>query len=228
MWDATSGGAQIQNLTLEQSGGVPTNRISSVSSGKTTLNYSYDAAGNVINDGLHSYTYDGENRLVALDATAAQYGHDQQNRRVKKTTGGLSVQYVGQGAQVMAEYNGTSGALLTEYIYNGSRMLAKVESGVTSYFLSDRLSVRLTLDGSGNVIGRQAHLPFGEDFAESGTQQKQHFTTYERDSESGIDYAVNRYYRTDVGRFTSVDPILDNGFKARKAIGYIEARTIKE
>src|ERR1041384_505651 len=182
VWDATSGGPQIQNLNMEQSGGVPTNRISRVSSGKTTLNYSYDAAGNVTNDGTHSYTYDGENRLVALDATAAQYGYDQQNRRVKKTTGGLSVQYVWQGAQVMAEYNGTSGALLTEYIYNGSRMLAKVESGVTSYFLSDRLSVRLTLDGSGNVIGRQAHLPFGEDFAESGAQQKQHFTGYERDS----------------------------------------------
>jgi hypothetical protein len=47
-----------------------------------------------------------------------------------------------------------------------------------------------TLDASGSVVGRQAHLPFGEGFAESGTQQKQHFTTYERDSKSGTDYAV--------------------------------------
>ena len=87
---------------------MPTNRISSVSSGKTTLNYSYDAAGNVINDGLHSYSYDGENRLVALDAAAAQYSYDQQNRRVKKTAGGLTVQYVWQGAQAITEYNGGS------------------------------------------------------------------------------------------------------------------------
>jgi hypothetical protein len=33
--------------------------------------------------------------------------------------------------------------------------------------------------------GGQGHLPFGEDFGESGTQQKHHFTSYERDSESG-------------------------------------------
>jgi RHS repeat-associated protein len=207
VWDATSGGAQIQNLTLEMSNSVPTNRISSVGSGKTTVNYSYDAAGNVTNDGSHSYTYDAENRLVAMDSTAAQYGYDQQNQRVKKTTGGVTVQYVWQGSQVFAEYNGSSGALLTEYVYSGSRLLAKVESGATSYFLNDRLSVRLMLDGSGNVVGRQAHLPYGEDFASSGTQDKHHLTHYERDSESGTDYAMRRQYGNAVGRFMQVDPI---------------------
>jgi hypothetical protein len=45
----------------------------------------------------------------------------------------------------------------------------------------DALSARLLLDTSGNVIGRQSHLPFGEDFAESGIQEKHHFTSYERD-----------------------------------------------
>ena len=41
-------------------------------------------------------------------------------------------------------------------------MIAKVASGSTQYFLSDRLSARLVLDSSGNVSGRQGHLPFGE------------------------------------------------------------------
>src|SRR6185312_9637941 len=94
------------------------------------------------------------------------------------------------------------------------RMIAKLASGTTSYFLSDRLSGRLTLDGSGNVAGRQAHLPYGEDFAESGTQQKHHFTSYERDSESGTDYAVNRQYNQSVGRFVSADPYKAKGGKA--------------
>jgi RHS repeat-associated protein len=61
------------------------------------------------------------------------------------------------------------------------------------------------LDASGNVIGRQAHLPFGEDFAESGTQDKHHFTSYERDGESGLDYAVNRHMQSVVGRFLQAD-----------------------
>jgi RHS repeat-associated protein len=74
------------------------------------------------------------------------------------------------------------------------------------YLLSDRLSVRVMLDGSGNVIGRQAHLPYGEDFAESGTQQKHHFTSYERDAESWLDYAISRMYSSGLGRFMQSDP----------------------
>src|SRR5437773_9677785 len=29
--------------------------------------YTYDAAGNMINDGNHTYTYDAENRLISAD-----------------------------------------------------------------------------------------------------------------------------------------------------------------
>jgi RHS repeat-associated protein len=85
-------------------------------------------------------------------------------------------------------------------------MIAKVDSGATQYFLSDRLSTRLVMDTAGNAIGRQATLPFGEDFAESGTQEKHHFTSYERDGESLTDYAVTRQYASIVGRFMRVDP----------------------
>ena len=63
------------------------------------------------------------------------------------------------------------------------------------------------LDTTGNVLGRQSHLPFGEDFAENGTQEKHHFTQYERDSEAGTEYAVNRQYAMSVGRFMRVDPV---------------------
>lgn len=70
----------------------------------------------------------------------------------------------------------------------------------------------MTLDASGNVLGRQAHLPFGEDFGESGTQEKHHFTSYERDSESGLDYAINRGYSAGVGRLQSADPYKASGY----------------
>ena len=73
------------------------------------------------------------------------------------------------------------------YIYTGT-IIAKVTSGNTQYLLADRLSVGVILDSAGNVIGRQGHLPFGEDFGESGTQEKHHFTSYERDGESGLDF----------------------------------------
>src|SRR5262249_29623819 len=67
------------------------------------------------------------------------------------------------------------------------------------------LSVRVLTDRSGNVVGRQAHLPFGEDFAESNTQEKHHLTSYERDSEDGTDYAMNRQCLANIGRFMQPD-----------------------
>ncbi len=202
VWDAVSGGNQIQTVTLQQSGGVPTNQIATVNA----VGYSYDAAGNVTGDGAHSYVYDAENRVVSIDGGGAQYAYDHRNWRVKKIASGATTHYIWEGGQVLAEHSGAGGNLV-DYVYAGGKMIAKVAGGSTQYFISDRLSVRMTVDSSGNVIGRQAHLPFGEDFAESGNQEKHHFTTYERDGESGLDYGVNRYYSASPGRFNSVDPL---------------------
>ena len=148
-------------------------------SNKTQLyeyNYSYDASGNVINDGVHAYTYDAENRLVSVDAGAtAQYVYEYQNRRVKKISAGAITHYVWEGSQCIAEHNGSTGAVLADYISSGHRIVAKISGGATIYILSDNLSTSLVMDASGNVIGRQRHLPFGEDFAES-SQQENHIS----------------------------------------------------
>ncbi len=165
----------IQTITLEQSGGVPTNRITSVTSG-STVNYSYDAAGNVTNDGVHSYSYDAENRLVSVDGGAtAQYKYDHQNRRVTKIVGSAWTHYIWEGAQVISEHDATTAystnptyqvkSARLDYVYAGARMIhsrqraSSTAPWTTQYYLSDRLSVRMTLDNSGNVLGRQAHLP---------------------------------------------------------------------
>lgn len=38
-------------------------------------------------------------------------------------------------------------------------------------------------------------------------QQKYKFAGYERDSETGLDYAIARYYNSRFGRFMSPDPM---------------------
>jgi len=223
VWQSLFGGTPIQTVTLEQSGGAPTNRITTVTNNGTPSNYLYDAAGNVTNDGVHTYQYDADNRLVSVDSGAtAQYKYDHQNCRVSKIIGSTWTHYVWQDWQVITEHDATTGyttnptyqvsSARVDYIYSGSRMISSRErasSGgtwTTKYYLRDRLSTRLVLDASGSVIGRQAHLPFGEDFGESGSQQKHHFTSYERDGESVTDYALNRQYSQNVGRFSRVDP----------------------
>jgi RHS repeat-associated protein len=63
-------------------------------------------------------------------------------------------------------------------------------------------------DGNGTFKGAQDHLPFGED-ANTGTGQteKPRFTNYERDAESGTDYAINRQHQYSSGRLMQPDPV---------------------
>ncbi|MEK6288882.1 MAG: RHS repeat-associated core domain-containing protein [Acidobacteriota bacterium] len=199
--------------------------VTEIEAYQSATNYSYDAAGNVTNDGAHTYSYDAENRVVSVDNGAtASYKYDHQNRRVSKAVGSSLTHYVWQGSQVIAEHDATTPlpgygqppyqvqSARVDYVYAGGKMVYSRQrtssTGAWSerYYLSDRLSTRLVLDGLGNVIGRQAHLPFGEDFAESGTQEKHHFTSYERDGESSTDYAVSRQHSGNVGRFMTADP----------------------
>ncbi|MFY9607489.1 MAG: RHS repeat-associated core domain-containing protein, partial [Blastocatellia bacterium] len=227
----------IQTITVEQSGGVPTNRIASVTNNGSTVNYTYDAGGNVTNDGAQAYTYDAENRVVSVDGGAtAEYRYDHQNRRVSKTVGSIWTHYVWEGAQVIGEHDATTAystnptyqvkSARLDYVYVGARMIhsrqraSSIAPWTTRYYLSDRLSVRMTLDNSGNVSGRQAHLPFGEDFGESGTQEKHHFANYEREGESALDYSVNRWYSSSLGRFLSVDPVIGTGPQKTNRYGY--------
>jgi len=159
----------------------------------------------VTSDGSHSYVYDAENRVTSVDGSTATYSHDHRNWRVKKVVGSSITHYVWEAGRVLAEHNGATGLRLWITYAWPEQWLQKCNQAAPQLLLSDRQSVRMTLDGRDNVTGRQAHLAFGEDLAESGTQEKHHFTSYERDAESNQDYAVNRFHNFNVGRFSSAD-----------------------
>ncbi len=48
------------------------NQINYITSNGVNLNYQYDLAGNLINDGTHSYQWDAEGRLASVDGVAGQ------------------------------------------------------------------------------------------------------------------------------------------------------------
>lgn len=79
---------------------------------------------------------------------------------------------------------------------------------------------RIIAERTGALAGIKHHdyLPFGEElFAGQGGRTSQQgyspdsirakFTQKERDSETGLDYSIDRYYSSAQGRFTSVDPL---------------------
>src|SRR5579883_2214117 len=172
--------------------------------------YSYDASGNMTNDGINTLVYDAENHLVSATNGGASgtYTYDGNGLRVKKVSGSNNTVYIFSGSKVIAEYdNGVAvGSPSREYIYSGSALLAKIDSSGTKYYHQDHLSNRMVTDASGTKVAEMGHFPYGESWY-NATSDKLVFTTYERDSESGNDYAQARYHVSGLGRFSSPDPI---------------------
>jgi RHS repeat-associated protein len=78
----------------------------------------------------------------------------------------------------------------------------------TVYYHGDHLgSARALTDTGGNVMWSATYLPFGQEWNPQITVNHYKFTGYERDGESGNDYAVARYFSSQYGRFTSPDPL---------------------
>jgi len=207
----TAGSAPSSSLTFTNSGGGNSNQ---------PLGYSFDASGNMTVEPLsppNDMTYDGENRMTGFTGNGGTgaYTYDGNGLRVVKALqGGTTTVSIFVGSTVIAEYdNGAAPASPSrEYIYNGAGgdttgLLAMISSGVTTYYHQDHLSVRLTTNGSGTIVTQEGHFPFGELWYQSGSSNKWVFTSYDRDSESGFDYSLARYYDSRTGTFCSADPL---------------------
>ncbi|HLA77180.1 MAG TPA: RHS repeat-associated core domain-containing protein [Vicinamibacteria bacterium] len=86
---------------------------------------------------------------------------------------------------------------------------------VVEYYHLDAVgNVRIVTNQTGQVVERHDYLPFGEECLTppctpiQGTNTRK-FTGKERDAETGLDYFGARYYGSKIGRFTTVDPVLD-------------------
>jgi len=194
-------------LTFYGSNGVVTNRIDG---------WSYNAAGNLLNDQINNYTYDAENRIATLNS-APQYIYDAEGRRVAKTNSSgapTSVYVLGLGGEQVTELNGSGGWVHTNVFAGGGRLLATYEGpagpspNTYHYHLTDWLGTnRMQANASGNQEEVCYSYPFGDGLLCKGTvdSTEHHFTGKERDTESGNDYFFARYYTSDLGRFLTPD-----------------------
>jgi len=80
----------------------------------------------------------------------------------------------------------------------------------TYFIFQDHLgSTRTVTNVSGTVVDSMDYAPFGEQIGGSSSTTRK-FTGYERDSESNLDNAQARYFRSAQGRFMSPDPLGDS------------------
>lgn len=140
---------------------------------QATVAYTYDADGNLTQDGRWSYSWDGENRLVSMEALPAvpveakqrlEFAYDSTGRRIQKKVYNWDAaanafqlasvtKFVYYEWSLLAELDG-GGALVRSYVWGqdlsgsqgragGVGGLLFVNEGAESYFVAP--------DGSGNV-----------------------------------------------------------------------------
>jgi RHS repeat-associated protein len=176
--------------------------------------WSYDAAGNLLNDGRNGYAYDAEGRIISLNGHPT-YLYDAEGRRVAKYSGStITASYLlDLGGNQVTELN-SSGSWVHTNVFAGGRLQATYEGtagpspNTWHFHLTDWLGTnRMQTTAAGNQEEVCYSYPFGDGLLCSGTDATEHhFTGKERDAESGLDYFGARYLTTDLGRWMTPDP----------------------
>ena len=183
--------------------------------------YTYDSNGNLIDDGVFTYTYNFENKITKItrnsdSAVIAEYVYDALNRRVQKKVGGTTTEYVYDDSRVIEER--VTGVTTASYVY-GNRLdevVAMNRNGNTYFYHRDIIGSTYTVtDENGNIVESYLYDPYGAVsmfdgsgnlLTESAIQNPYLFTGRRYDAESGLYYYRARYLNPALGRFMSRDP----------------------
>jgi RHS repeat-associated protein len=188
--------------------------------------YSYDSAGNLLNDGTHAYTYDAENRIVQLDGgNTATYVYDAEGLRATKNNLGANsgtdspdpaglqeFLFDSQGRLLHTLANGGVNAWHRE-IYAGNRHLV-TDGGGLDFVHTDWLGTERNRDfvyqNSGTLISNNySSLPFGDWLNDTQGVTSElsplNFTGQMHDFETNLDQFPARYYSSTLGHFMSPD-----------------------
>lgn len=213
---------ESQTTTIEKNCGISPNFVvctpdvptinPTASTSNNRLNGTiYDAAGNVIEDAEgRQFKYDAENKQVEVENSSSQivgqYYFDGEGKRVKKIVPGT-------GEVTVFVYDSV-GKLIGEY----STVVRSSQDAKTQYLTNDHLGTpRINTDSTGQIVSRSDYMPYGEEIVGIGGRSsgqgyviddvRHGFTGYEKDDETGLEYAQARMYAGSIGRFTTVDPI---------------------
>jgi RHS repeat-associated protein len=176
------------------------------------LGYSYDAAGNVLTDGVNSgcganaYTWDAEERITCSNGST--YTYDGDGNRVEKN-GGSATPTLYFGDNIETDISGTETAV---YVFFNGRRIAQRASNVVYVYLPDMLGSSTVVATAGTapnyvVENESDFYPFGGEgiITQGLTSQHFKFNGKERDPESGLDNFGARYNNSITGRFESPD-----------------------
>lgn len=178
--------------------------------------FTYDGNGNLTSDGVSSYVYDVENRLVSTSgATVAQLRYDPMGRLYESSGGAAgTTRFAYDGDALVQEFDG-SGNLLRRYVHGtaaGDDPIVWFEgSGFSS--AQQRLlradhqgSIGAVADAtSASLLALNSYDEYG--VQGSANQDRFQYTGQVWVPEPGLYYYKARMYSPKLGRFMQTDPI---------------------
>ncbi len=199
---AYDGFGNLTNQTLTK-GSAPTLAVAVDPATNRILGsgFTYDANGNITATATQGFTYDTANRMSATGSWS--YRYDPWNRKVW-SSGCLHL--YGPNGQLIGDFQIWDATAPeedhlhgTEYVYFAGHRLTIAYDGAASATVTDRL-------GSGRVSSSTVgyYYPYGESKHWSAPM----FATYPRRAyeDPNLYYAMNRWYSSQIGRFTTPDP----------------------
>ena len=201
----------------------------------------HDDDGNMLTNGIFSYTWDGENRLhsvVSNDVPLVTYTYDYRSRRIGKVAGETTHSFLYDGWNLIQETIHHSSFIIHNFYVWGLDLSGSLQGAggvggllavISPLPLGDGQGEGCTAylpcyDANGNVceysstcgciVGHYKHSPVGETVAQSGELADSfafRFSTKYRESEENLYYYGYRYYSPELGRFICRDPIHEVG-----------------
>jgi len=199
--------------------------------GWAITNYSYDNNGNQIvkyyqelqyiplggishsiglsagQEGFDTYTYDGLNRLIAVNIgeVEATYSYKADGLRISKTVDNSTTKHIWDGSYICLELDGND-AVIAKYIH-GLNLIAAESNGFRLYYLYNAHSdITQTADSYGAVVNNYAYDAFGNELnPDPNDSNPFRYCGEYYDIETGNYYLRARYLDPSIGRFISAD-----------------------
>jgi len=196
------------------------NPHAATSVGGTT--YAYDDNGNLTSDGTwtHGWEYDNRLKQSVNGGTTVSYGYDHSGQRVKLVNGSSTTRYANK------LYN-SDGTKNVKHIYAGTQLIATLENATLQYIHTDHLTgSNVATNNSGTLVQLLDYYPYGSMRIDQTTtfDEQRKFTGHEYDRATSLTYANARYYKQNIGRFISQDPVFlalgsQDAVKLREKLG---------
>jgi RHS repeat-associated protein len=168
------------------------------------VSYTWDNNGNLMSDGVSSYSYDHANRLSSMVQGTDTYAfsYNALGDRLQQIVNGAPTSYT---LDINRGLTRVLGDGMNTYLYGVNRV-GELQTGGWQFHLGDALgSVRQLTDAGSAVILSQSYSPYGDTLVSEGSGASVYQYTGEMRDLTGLTYLRARYYASVQGRFLTRD-----------------------